>query len=223
MQISTNSLFAGARAALIFACFSLFFSSANAQLEVDDEGNVRLGNMTVSSEGDVDMPGLSTDSEGNVALGDISVSADGSVIMPSLRVETNGSVSFGSEFDADTLSEKIEDPGQSANVIILFEFGSAELTDKGEAQVEEVADAIRYLGSNAVVEIQGHTDSVGSDADNLDLSMARANRVVLELKEKHDVTAKLTATGKGESEPVADNNSDIGRQLNRRVTLVNRG
>ena len=196
---------------------------SHGQLEVSEDGSVTLGNLSVSADGDVSMPGLSTDSEGNVALGDISVSADGTVLMPGLRVESNGSVSMGSRFDADTLSDAIDDAGDSANLNVLFEFGSPNLTAKGRQQVEEIADAILYLGSDARIEIQGHTDSVGNDDDNLSLSKARAQTVVAELKEEHALSAKLVVAGKGESEPVADNDTDIGRQLNRRVTVVNLG
>ena len=196
---------------------------ANAQLNVDEDGNVEFGNISVSSEGDVEMDGLSTDSEGNVTLGDISVSADGSVVLPGLRVESNGSVSMGSNFDADTLSDTIDDEGDSANLIVLFETGSADLTSQGQKQVAEIADAISYLGNRVKIEIQGHTDSVGNDSDNLDLSLARSETVVSVLTQKHEIEIPLTATGKGEKEPVANNDDDVGRQLNRRVTIVNLG
>jgi len=221
-QIPLNK-FAILKFAALTLAFACSFTHANAQIEVDDEGNVRIGNMSVSSDGDVKMGGLSTDSEGNVSLGDISVSADGSVSLPGLRVESNGSVSMGSSFDADTLSDSIDDEGDSANLIVLFKTGSAKLTRKGQNQVEEIADAISYLGSDVAIEIQGHTDSVGSDSDNLDLSMARAEAVVAELRNEHDLDTPLRATGKGEAEPVASNDDATGRQLNRRVTLINLG
>lgn len=211
---------------LCFIISVLWLVSSGAvysQIEVSEDGDVKLGDWEISSEGDVDMGGLKTDGEGNVELGDISVGADGSVVLPNVRVEVNGSVSIGSEFDADLLSDTIDDPGDSANVIILFEFGSAKLTDQGRAQVEAVAEAITYLGSDAKVEVQGHTDNVGSDNDNLSLSKARAQSVVDQLRSAHEINIGLTVTGKGESEPVADNESDVGRQLNRRVTFINRG
>ena len=210
---------------LCFACVCLPLSVLNshAQIAVDDEGNVRIGDLSVSADGDVEMPGLTTDSEGNVALGDISVSADGSVVLPALRVESNGSVSIGSRFDADMLSDAIDDQGDSANVIVLFESGSAVLTSEGRSQVEEIADAIMYLGSSVRIEIQGHTDSVGTEADNTALSKARAQSVADELKAEHMVDIPLTTIGFGESQPIADNNSDTGRALNRRVTIKNLG
>lgn len=210
---------------LAFSLIALcsFNQISYAQLSVDEDGNVQFGNISVSSEGDVKMDGLSTDSEGNVTLGDISVSADGSVVLPGLRVESNGSVSMGSNFDADTLSDTIDDEGDSANLIVLFETGSTNLTSLGQKQVAELADGISYLGSQVMIEIQGHTDSVGSDSDNLDLSLARSKTVVDVLTEKHNIEIPLTATGKGEQEPVASNDDEVGRQLNRRVTIVNLG
>ena len=224
MKISPRSSLATTLLAALCTTATLSLSAASyAQIEVGEDGSVKLGNMSVSADGDVAMDGLSTDSEGNVSLGDISVSADGSVVMPGLRVESNGSVSMGSNFDADTLSDSIDDEGDSANVSVLFEFGSPELTATGRNQVEEIADAILYLGSGTRVEIQGHTDSVGSDEDNLALSLARAETVAAELKNEHDLNAYLKVTGKGEAEPIADNEDKVGRQLNRRVTLINLG
>jgi len=209
---------------LIFSVLCMVLSGhAYSQIEVSDDGDVKLGDWEISSDGDVKMGNLKTDSGGNVELGDIAVGADGSVVMPSLRVEANGSVSIGSEFDADLLGDSIDDPGDSANVIVLFEFGSSKLTEKGVAQVEAIAEGISYLGRDAKVEVQGHTDSVGSDNDNLTLSQERAQSVVDQLRDVHNLQTTLTVTGKGESEPVADNESDVGRQLNRRVTFINRG
>ncbi len=207
---------------LVSILFLSLLNISTAQIDVSEEGDVRIGDIRVSSEGDVKMGGLGADSDGNVELGDISVSADGSVIMTGLRVEANGSISMGSNFNGDTLGDAIDDPGDAANLIVFFKSGSSELSDRGREQVEQIAEAISYLGGNAAVEIQGHTDSIGADADNLVLSIARAEQVAIELRDEHGVTAKLTTVGKGEAEPVAGNDSNLGRQLNRRVTLVNR-
>jgi OOP family OmpA-OmpF porin len=67
--------------------------------------------------------------------------------------------------------------------------------------------------------IMGHTDSVGSDAYNLKLSQARAESVVRYLTSKGISQSRQVAKGYGESKPVADNNTDEGRERNRRVEL----
>jgi OmpA-OmpF porin, OOP family len=69
--------------------------------------------------------------------------------------------------------------------------------------------------------IEGHTDSVGNDADNLKLSLQRAEKIKAYLVEKMGVPASLLeARGFGESNPVADNNTQDGRRQNRRVVII---
>jgi OOP family OmpA-OmpF porin len=69
--------------------------------------------------------------------------------------------------------------------------------------------------------IEGHTDSVGNDADNMSLSLRRAEKIKAYLAEKMGVPASLLeARGFGESNPVADNNTQAGRQQNRRVVII---
>jgi OOP family OmpA-OmpF porin len=72
---------------------------------------------------------------------------------------------------------------------------------------------------NVKVEIGGYTDSYGSDATNLQLSQTRADAVRDFLIDKYDfITAdRLTSTGYGEANPIADNSTDEGREKNRRV------
>jgi len=69
--------------------------------------------------------------------------------------------------------------------------------------------------------IIGHTDSDGSDGDNIDLSQRRAESVKAALVDDFDITAnRLTAEGKGETKPVAENDSPEGKAANRRVEFV---
>lgn len=105
---------------------------------------------------------------------------------------------------------------------VLFEFDSAVLTGNAEQVLDQVAQ--RLGGSSLVsVEVIGHTDSRGSDAYNQKLSQKRAQSVVKYLGSHGLDKSKLHASGKGESQPIADNSSDSGRAQNRRVELhVNR-
>jgi len=68
-----------------------------------------------------------------------------------------------------------------------------------------------------ILSIEGHTDSQGSETSNLDLSQRRAEAVRLYLVNNGVAASRMTATGYGESMPVADNNTPAGRALNRRV------
>jgi OOP family OmpA-OmpF porin len=76
-----------------------------------------------------------------------------------------------------------------------------------------------YPNTKAIIE--GHTDSVGSDAYNLRLSNDRSNSVRQYLIKEFGVDAsRLTSKGYGESRPIATNDTDEGRQKNRRVWAV---
>ncbi|MDX1335117.1 MAG: OmpA family protein [Gammaproteobacteria bacterium] len=100
---------------------------------------------------------------------------------------------------------------------ITFENNSAELKAEAKPVLDDVANRI----NNAEKEIQrinvvGHTDSSGAAAYNKDLSQRRAQSVV-EYLEVKGVSAPLTAEGRGEEQPVADNATREGRAQNRRV------
>jgi outer membrane protein OmpA-like peptidoglycan-associated protein len=69
-----------------------------------------------------------------------------------------------------------------------------------------------------VIEVDGHTDSIGTDKYNIALSQRRAESVLLYLK-GHGVTNTLTAKGYGKADPIADNRTEEGRLANRRVAL----
>ena len=67
------------------------------------------------------------------------------------------------------------------------------------------------------IEIGGHTDSQGSEGWNADLSRARAQAILAALQDGGAKTANMTARGYGESQPVASNETDAGREANRRI------
>lgn len=71
-----------------------------------------------------------------------------------------------------------------------------------------------------ILEVAGHTDSVGTDASNLTLSEGRATSVANYLRTKKVKAERLTTIGYGETRPVADNETDAGRAANRRVELT---
>ena len=98
-----------------------------------------------------------------------------------------------------------------------FATNSAELLPESVAVLENaIATLKRYPEVN--IEVAGHTDNRGSDAYNLDLSARRAASV-LEYLRDGGVSNTLTSRGYGETEPIASNDTDEGRQQNRRVVL----
>ncbi len=100
---------------------------------------------------------------------------------------------------------------------VKFATNSAELLPESIPVLENaIATLKRYPEVN--IEVAGHTDSRGSDAYNLDLSARRAESVLKYLREG-GVSNTLTSRGYGETEPIASNDTDDGRQQNRRVVL----
>lgn len=108
----------------------------------------------------------------------------------------------------------------SLDTDVLFEFGKAELSAEAK---KAVVDAVRDVPDDAAIEVVGHTDSIGSDADNLALSKKRAQAAATAITaERDDLTTKVS--GKGESDPVApntqgDEDNPEGREKNRRVEI----
>jgi outer membrane protein OmpA-like peptidoglycan-associated protein len=102
---------------------------------------------------------------------------------------------------------------------ILFDFDSADLRADAERTLEEVA-AVLVAYAPRPVRVEGHTDSIASDAYNQGLSERRAASVVRWLGAHGVAGGRMKSAGRGETRPVADNGSVAGRQQNRRVELV---
>ncbi len=103
---------------------------------------------------------------------------------------------------------------------LLFDTGEYDLKPEAETMLSELA-AEMALMRNASVVVEGHTDSVGSDADNRVLSENRAQSVMTFLKKQSAISGyEYSTRGYGESRPVADNDTEEGRAKNRRVDLV---
>jgi outer membrane protein OmpA-like peptidoglycan-associated protein len=103
---------------------------------------------------------------------------------------------------------------------VLFKTGVAELLPVAEDRLDGVAQALKQLDASQKVVIEGHTDSRGSEESNERLSKERAEAVRDYLVKQGVSGAQLTAVGKGESEPIADNETAEGRANNRRVEIV---
>lgn len=102
---------------------------------------------------------------------------------------------------------------------VLFASGQSALLANARSKLDEVATALKQAeGSQFVVE--GHTDSVGSDSFNQDLSVRRAQSVRDYLVDRGVPADKIKAVGFGKTRPVTDNSTAEGRANNRRVELV---
>jgi outer membrane protein OmpA-like peptidoglycan-associated protein len=101
---------------------------------------------------------------------------------------------------------------------VYFDFGKASLRPESNKELNELHD---YLSRKTKIniEIAGHTDNVGNDADNLKLSQQRADAIRQFLIKKGIAPARVIAKGYGETQPVSDNTTDKGRQLNRRTEV----
>jgi outer membrane protein OmpA-like peptidoglycan-associated protein len=102
---------------------------------------------------------------------------------------------------------------------VLFDFNSSTLTP---AANQVLADISKRLTDSAIIGVlvKGHTDSVGSEAFNQQLSQRRADSVAAFLVSQGVAADKLHTEGHGEGQPVADNATDEGRAQNRRVEIV---
>ncbi len=101
---------------------------------------------------------------------------------------------------------------------VNFDFDKATLTTNAKTLLDQVADAL-LARMDIKVQIAGHTDNFGTDQYNQKLSEARAASVVEYLTGRGIDGGRMTSIGYGESQPVADNGTDEGREQNRRVEL----
>lgn len=115
--------------------------------------------------------------------------------------------------------ERIRKGGRLLLRNIFFDFDKAELRPESEVELEQV---VRLLKENPQwqVEVQGHTDSVGSAAYNQALSQRRAEAVRQFLLARGIEVRRVVAKGYGATQPVADNRTEAGRALNRRTEIV---
>ena len=106
-----------------------------------------------------------------------------------------------------------EDQGQ-------FKFGKTELPDEAKAAIDQMVNGIKGQKSSVWIEIEGHTDNVGSKIYNEQLGMERAEAVKRYLYEQHQVPLhKMNVISYGEDKPASDNKTRDARSQNRRVVI----
>ncbi|NQY27170.1 MAG: OmpA family protein [Piscirickettsiaceae bacterium] len=101
---------------------------------------------------------------------------------------------------------------------VSFDFGSAGLKTAFMPTLQKVS-AILQRYPNTIIHVVGHTDSIGSEGYNMDLSYRRAQSVVDYFNSDGVPASRLITEGRGEAEPRANNETEAGRQLNRRVEI----
>ena len=104
---------------------------------------------------------------------------------------------------------------------VLFGFDKYQLSDEAKSALESFAAKVKGVKGNAYVEIQGHTDNMGSEGYNLKLGYKRAEQAMRYLNMEQGVPLfRMNVISYGEYKPIADNSNRDGRAQNRRVTLV---
>jgi outer membrane protein OmpA-like peptidoglycan-associated protein len=99
---------------------------------------------------------------------------------------------------------------------IFFETGSSELLPASEPELKKLLYTLK-TNLSMIIELRGHTDNVGEDAANQQLSQARAKAVFIWLTNKGIQAHRITYKGFGETQPIASNDTDAGRKQNRRT------
>ncbi|WP_120502564.1 OmpA family protein [Roseovarius sp. EL26] len=102
---------------------------------------------------------------------------------------------------------------------INFEPGSSNVDEDSSPILDDIAEVLRECGK-IKLEIGGHTDSQGREEMNQQLSQTRAQTILNELRQRRVLTSKFTATGYGESQPIESNDSEAGREANRRIEFL---
>ena len=100
-----------------------------------------------------------------------------------------------------------------------FDFDSDRIKPGFYSTMDKIGRIVSQYGKTQLI-VAGHTDSVGSEMYNLQLSIKRGEAVMEHLRSRGIVLARLSADGKGEAEPIADNGREAGRARNRRVEIV---
>jgi OOP family OmpA-OmpF porin len=229
---------------LILISINLSIASAEEPMS-NSTGKEAIDARTSSSylSGAVTSGGYLTDSSGNAVRGSGGecwragvwtpalanfVGCDG-VLAKALPVPSPATVpeaSVSSSLEPEAISEQTLESSNSLDIVekisfdteMLFDFNKAALKTEGRQRLDNLAS--RLLGCTVeVVVAQGHTDSIGSQTYNQQLSEKRAKSVADYLSNKGIPSEKIITEGRGASQPIASNSSEAGRAMNRRVSI----
>ena len=102
---------------------------------------------------------------------------------------------------------------------VVFKLNSAALSDDAKSTLDKIASDVSSQRTGYMIELQGFTDSTGSESYNINLSQRRAENVLRYLVSKNVPLFRVSIVGLGEANPVADNKTRAGRDQNRRVEV----
>jgi OOP family OmpA-OmpF porin len=122
------------------------------------------------------------------------------------------------EITSNIMMDSLNATGHIA-LAITFDTGKATIKDESMPIIEQMVELMQ-TSPDLKVEIQGHTDNVGTPEANMKLSQERADAVKKALVERGIAAERMSAVGYGDTKPVADNSTEEGRAQNRRVELV---
>ena len=127
------------------------------------------------------------------------------------------------ELDEELENAEVERVGEGIKVTfdsgILFDFDSSALRDEARQNLSEFAESMTDFEDTNIL-VVGHTDAQGAAEYNQGLSERRAESATNYLAERGIDSGRLTSVGRGETEPVASNETAEGRQQNRRVEVA---
>ena len=177
---------------------------------------------------------LTTGQEYGTAISDINT-GEYNIVLPrginyGFKSEAEGYVSISENLDLTNLDTYAEieknlylvpiEVGQTIRLNnLFFDTGEYALKESSNSELKNLQKLLE-INPKMKIRIVGYTDNVGSNANNLTLSKNRANAVYEWLINKDVVKSKLSSIGMGEKDPVATNDTEEGRQLNRRVEFT---
>lgn len=170
---------------------------------------------------------------GGAAVGGVVGRASGNTALGAIIGATVGGVTgavIGRKMDKQAKEIENEVPGAKVERVgegivvdfeekILFAYDKSDIGTSAEDNLDKLVNVLKeYPDTN--IEVQGHTDSKGSENYNQGLSERRARAVSAYLGKRGVSTSRITTKGYGETAPVAGNDTDEGRAQNRRVTFL---
>lgn len=185
-----------------------FFQASRAHVSAESELTIARAR-TLAAMGKL-LPALDIVRDGLNLLGDANVEQ--------LRVDAASACPTDAPLAltrADLISEVVPVSSDA-----LFALNSSELSPGAARNLDQLLSKIKATPKLVEVRVEGHTDNTGSDAINLPLSKARAQRVRDYLVLNGLELVNIQVNGFGSSRPVADNNTEIGRTANRRVEVT---
>lgn len=157
---------------------------------------------------------------GNTAVGAIIGAAVGGTVGTLIGVYMDKQAR---ELEKKVENAKVERIGEGIKITfdsgLLFAFDSYQLTNETRKNLDKMAEVFKDYDETDIL-VEGHTDSIGSDAYNMTLSRQRAEAVSNYLRQKDVAKKRFNTVGYGENQPIADNATDKGQHLNRRVEVV---